>query len=172
MWHGPAIDKPISIASALDPNALSILGGIGQDTVANEAVVPIVDAFNPFAPGRIVLVNLGTGAVSEFPSVSTFFADGVVVDPNTHRALIPSTNTFGIYDLSAQTGTALGLGGSSYQHPAVDSTHSRFLMQEVAPPDRLHPRPRRHPAGTVCLQAVAERVVSRTLTIRLTTHRG
>jgi hypothetical protein len=141
--------NPISIASALDPNAFSIPGGIGQDTAANEAVVPIVDAFNPNAPGRIVLANLGTGAVSEFPSVSTFFADGVAVDPNTHLALVPSTDTFGIYDLSAQTGTALSLGGSSYQHPAVDSLHSRFLLQEVAPPDFFGTTPNNNATSAV-----------------------
>jgi hypothetical protein len=140
---------PISLAPALDPNALSIPGGIGQDTAANEAVVPIVDAFNPTGPGRIVLVNLGTDTVSEFPSVSTFFADGVAVDPNTHRALIPSTDTFGIYDLSARTGTALTRGGSSYQHPAVDLMHSRFLMQEVAPPDFFGTTPNNNATSAV-----------------------
>lgn len=105
-----------------------------QDTAANEAIVPIVDAFNPTAPGRIVTVQLGTGQVSQFPSVSTFFVSGVAIDPTTHRALIPSNTSFGIYDLSAQTGTAPTVGGSIYQHPAADSAHARFLVQEVSPP--------------------------------------
>jgi hypothetical protein len=126
--------RPVSLAPALDPNAISIPGGIGQDTAANEAIVPIVDAFNPTAPGRIVTVQLGTGQVSQFPSVSTFFVSGVAIDPTTHRALIPSNTSFGIYDLSAQTGTALTVGGSIYQHPAADSAHARFLVQEVSPP--------------------------------------
>ncbi|MBO0831131.1 MAG: hypothetical protein J2P29_04075, partial [Actinobacteria bacterium] len=125
---------PISLAPGLDPNALSIPGGIGQDTAANEAVVPIMDAFNPTAPGRILLVHLGTGTVSQFPSVSTFFGSGVAVDPGTHLALIPTNTAFGIYDLSAQTGAALTVGGSIYEHPAADPAHARFLLQEVSPP--------------------------------------
>lgn len=126
---------PIGLAPALDPNALSIPGGIGQDTVANEAVVPIVNAFNPTAPGRIVTVHLGTGQVTQFPSVSTFFASGVAVDSSTHQALVPSDSSAGLYDLTGQTGTSLAFGGSGYQHPAADPVHGQFLMQEVAPPD-------------------------------------
>jgi hypothetical protein len=126
---------PIDLTPALDPSALSIPGGIGQDTEANEAVVPMVDGSNPTAPGRIVVVHLGTGQVTQFPSVSTFFADGVAVDSTTHEALIPSTSAFGLYDLAGQTGTSLTFGGSSYQHPAADPAHAQFLLQEVAPPD-------------------------------------
>ena len=126
---------PIDLTPALDPNALSIPGGIGQDTAANEAIVPVVDAFNPNAPGRVVLAHLGTGQVSQFPSVTTYFASGVAVDSATHRALIPSNDTFGLYDLAGQTAAALSLGGSNYEHPAADPTHGVFLMQEAAPPD-------------------------------------
>jgi hypothetical protein len=126
---------PIDLTPALDPNALSIPGGIGQDSAANEAIVPMVDAFSPTAPGRIVVAHLGTGQVTEFPAVNTFFADSVAVDSKTHEALIPSTNTFGLYDLAQQTGASLTFGGSSYQHPAADPAHGEFLVQEVAPPD-------------------------------------
>ncbi|MGA8544431.1 MAG: hypothetical protein WB785_04150, partial [Mycobacterium sp.] len=127
--------RPVDLTPALDPNALSIAGGIGQDTSADEAVVPVVDAFNPTAPGRIVVVHLDTGQVTQFPSVSTFFADGIAVDSTTHKALIPSNTAFGLYDLAGQTGTALNFGGSTYQHPAADPVHHQFLMQEVTPPD-------------------------------------
>src|SRR5258708_8441062 len=84
---------PIDLSPALNANALSIPGGIGQDTAANEAIVPVVDAFNPNAPGRVVLAHLGTGQVRQFPSVTTYFASGVAADSATHRALIPSNQT-------------------------------------------------------------------------------
>jgi Subtilase family len=140
---------PIDLTPALDPNALSIPGGIGQDTAANEAIVPVVDAFNPTAPGRIVVVHLGTGQVTEFPAVNTFFADGVAVDSKTHEALIPSTDTFGLYDLAHQTGTSLTFGGSSYQHPAADPAHGEFLVQEVAPPDFFGTTPNNNSTSAV-----------------------
>jgi hypothetical protein len=86
---------PIDLTPALDPAALSIAGGIGQDTATDEAIVPFNDAFNPSVPGRIVVADLNAGEVSQFPSVSTFFASGVAVDSRTHRALIPSIDSFG-----------------------------------------------------------------------------
>jgi hypothetical protein len=61
----------------------------------------------------------------------------VAVDSTTHRALVPSTDTFGVYDLTGRTGTAVSLGGSGYQHPAADAGRGVFLVQEVAPPDLL-----------------------------------
>jgi hypothetical protein len=140
---------PVDLTPALDPSALSIPGGIGQDTVANQAIVPVVDAFNPNAPGRIVVAHLDTAQVSEFPAVNTYFFSGVAVDSTTHRALVPSTNTFGVYDLAGQTGTALSFGGSSYQHPAADPTHGEFLMQEVAPPDLFGTTPNNNAASAV-----------------------
>lgn len=140
---------PIDLTPALDPSALSIPGGIGQDTVANQAVVPVVDAFNPNAPGRIVVAKLNTAQVSEFPAVNTYFFSGVAVDSTTHRALIPSTDTFGVYDLAGQTGTALSFGGSAYQHPAADVAHGEFLMQEVAPPDLFGTTPNNNATSAV-----------------------
>lgn len=140
---------PIDLTPALDPNAASIPGGIGQDTAANEAIVPMVDASNPNAPGRIVVVHLDTGQLTEFPAVNTFFADGVAVDSKTHEALIPSTNTFGLYDLARQTGTSLTFGGSSYEHPAADPTHREFLLQEAAPPDFFGTTPNNNSTSAV-----------------------
>jgi Subtilase family len=126
---------PIDLTPALDPDALSIPGGIGQDTAADEAIVPVVDAADPTKPGRIVLAHLDTGQAGQFPAVTTFFASGVALDSTTHRALIPCNDTFGLYDLTGQTGTALSFGGSNYEHPAADPAHGVFLLQEVAPPD-------------------------------------
>ena len=140
---------PIDLSPALDPNAQAIPGGIGQDTSANEAVVPVVDGNNPNGPGRIVLAHLDTGAVSEFPSVTTFFASGVAVDSTTHRALVTSNDTFGVYDLAGATGTALSLGGSGYEHPSVDPTHGVFLMQENAPPDFFSSAPNNNATSAI-----------------------
>ncbi len=139
----------IDLTPALDPNALSIPGGIGQDTMANEAIVPVVDAFNPNAPGRIVVAHLDTAQVSQFPAVNTYFFSGVAVDSTTHRALIPSTDTFGVYDLAGQTGAAFSFGGSAYQHPAADPAHGEFVMQEVAPPDLFGTSPNNNAASAV-----------------------
>jgi hypothetical protein len=86
-------------------------------------------------PGRIALAHHDTGQVNQFPAVTTYFASGVAVDSTTHRALIPSNDSFGMYDLAGQTGTAVTFAGSGYQHPAADAPHGKFLLQEVAPPD-------------------------------------
>jgi hypothetical protein len=140
---------PIALTPGLDPNALSVPGGIGQDTTANEAIVPVVDAFNPNAQGRVVIADLDTGQVRQFPSRTTYYASGVAVDSTTHRALISSTDTFGVYDLAAQTGTTLSAGGSGYQHPAADPAHKVFLLQEVAPPDMFGDAPNNNAMSAV-----------------------
>jgi hypothetical protein len=127
--------QPVDLTPALDPAALSIAGGIGQDTNRNEAVVPVIDAFNPNAPGRIVTADLGTGQASSFPSVTDWFPSGVGVDSSTHQAIVTSNDTYGTYDLQGRTATASTGGGSGYQHPAADGNHHVFVLQEVAPPD-------------------------------------
>jgi hypothetical protein len=140
---------PIDLTPALDPNALSIPGGIAQDTTANQAIVPVNDVFNLNAPGRIVVAHLDTGQLSQFAAVNTYFFFGAAVDSTTHRALIPSNDTFGVYDLAGQTGTALSFGGSTYWHPAADPAHHEFLMQEIAPPDFFGESPNNNAASAI-----------------------
>ncbi|GIH19390.1 S8 family serine peptidase [Rugosimonospora africana] len=140
---------PVDLTPGLDPNASSLPGGIGQDTAANEAVVPVVDGSNPNAPGRIVLAHLDTGQVSAFPSVTTYFASGVAVDSTTHQALVTSTDTFGVYDLAGKTGTTVSPGGNGYQHPAVDPRRGAFLVQEVSPPDMFGTTPNNNATSAV-----------------------
>lgn len=126
---------PIDLAPALDPTASTIPGGIGQDTGLNQAIVPVVNAFSVNSPGRIVTADLSTGEVSSFPSVTDWFPSGVAVDSTTHTAVVPSNDSYGLYDLAARSATATGNGGSGYQHVAADPAHHLFVMQEVAPPD-------------------------------------
>ncbi len=140
---------PIDLTPALDPAALSTAGGMGQDTVTNQAVVAFNDAQNPFAPGRIVLADLDSGQVSQFPQLSTFFAAGVAVDSTTHRALVPFLDGSAIYDLTTGTGKTLSFGGGTYWHPAVDRGRGLFLMQETAPPDFFGSAPNNNAASAV-----------------------
>jgi hypothetical protein len=128
-------DTPIDISGQVTPGSLAIVGGIGQDSETDQAVVPVINAFAPNSPGQIILANLSTGETSQFASVTTYFASGVAVDSSTHRAIVPSNDTFGIYDLTTKTGTAESLGGGGYQHPAADPSRSLFVLQEVASPD-------------------------------------
>jgi hypothetical protein len=134
---------------ALDPAALSIAGGMGQDTVTNQAVVAFNDALNPTAPGRLVLADLDSGQVSQFPQLSTFFAAGVAVDSTTHQALVPFLDGSAIYDLTTGAGKTLSLGGGTYWHPAVDRGRGLFLMQETAPPDFFGSAPNNNAASAV-----------------------
>ncbi|HZC69891.1 MAG TPA: S8 family serine peptidase [Jatrophihabitans sp.] len=140
---------PVDLTPGLDPAALSIAGGIGQDTGLNQALVPVVDAFAPNSPGRLVTVDLGTGQVSSSPSVTDFFASGVAVDSSTHTAVVPSNDNYGIYDLTGHTATAITNGGSGYQHVAADGAHHLFVMQEVAPPDYFGTSPNNNAMSSV-----------------------
>jgi hypothetical protein len=140
---------PADLTPALNPAALSIVGGIGQDTSDNEAVVPVVDGFNPNAPGLLVTADLSTGQASSWPSVTDWFASGVAVDSSTHDAIVGSNDTFGIYDLQAHSATAASGGGSGYQHPAADGTHHLFVLQEVAPPDYFGTAPNNNAMSSI-----------------------
>jgi hypothetical protein len=126
---------PIDISGQVQPGSLAIVGGIGQDSQTDQAVVPVINAFAPNSPGQIILADLATGEASQFPSVSSYFASGVAVDSTTHRAIVTSNDTFGIYDLAGRTGVAHQVGGGGYQHPASDPDRSLFLMQQVSSPD-------------------------------------
>jgi hypothetical protein len=137
------------LAPALDPSALSIAGGVGQDTGLGQAIVPVIDAFNPTGPGRFVTADLASGQVSSFPSVTDWFASGVAVDSATHDAIVGSDDSFGIYDLQARTATALSGGGSGYQHPAADAAHHVFVLQEVAPPDYFGTSPNNNAMSSI-----------------------
>jgi len=72
--------------------------------------------------------------VAGFTGVTIGFPSGVGVDSATNKAVIGSSEGFGIYDLAAQSGSLVQPGGSGYAHPTADSTHNVFLLQEVAPP--------------------------------------
>lgn len=126
---------PIELAPGLDPSAITIPGGIGQDTGTDTAVVPVIDGAAPNSPGRIVTADLHTGQVSSFPSVTDWFPSGIAVDSTTHTALVTSNDNYGVYDLHNQTATAKSNGGSSYEHPTADPAHRLFVMQEVTSPD-------------------------------------
>jgi len=59
-------------------------------------------------------------------------ASGIAIGRTTSSSLVrrPLTRlALGV------TAAALSLGGSDYEHPAVDPTHGVFLLQEAAPPD-------------------------------------
>jgi hypothetical protein len=140
---------PIDLTPGLDPAAQTIVGGIGQDTGLDQAVVPVVDASNTSAPGRIVTADLGTGAVSSFPSVTDSFASGVAVDSKTHTALVPSDNNYGLYDLTARSATTAAHGGSEYEHAAADAAHHLFVLQEVAPPDYFGTSPNNNAMSSI-----------------------
>jgi hypothetical protein len=101
----------------------------------------VVDAFAPNSPGRIVIADLGTGAVSSFPSVTDFFASGMAVDSTTHTGIVSSNDDYGIYDLANRTAHVASGGGGGYGHVAADSTHHLFVLQEVSPPDSTGSNP-------------------------------
>lgn len=96
-------------------------------------------------PGRIALAHLDTGQVSQFPAVTTYFASGVAVDSTTHRALIPSNDSFGMYDLAgAQLAPfqyrTIWLGGwaSGNGHPPRRSTALTIQWRRRLHPPRWH----------------------------------
>jgi hypothetical protein len=140
---------PIDLAPVMDPAALSIPGGIAQDTGLDQAFVPVVDAFAPNSPGRVVIADLGTGEVSSFPSVTDFFASGMAVDSATHTGIVASNDNYGIYDLAGRTATVASSGGGGYQHVAADGTHHLFVLQEVAPPDATGTNPNNNAMSAV-----------------------
>ncbi|HKC27127.1 MAG TPA: hypothetical protein VKB75_03855, partial [Jatrophihabitans sp.] len=141
--------KPIDLAPGLDPVAVSVPGGIGQDTGTDTAIVPVVDAAAPNSPGRIVTADLNTGQVSSFPSVTDWFPSGIALDSTTHTALVTSNDNYGVYDLQKQTASAKSNGGSGYQHPAADPAHKLFVMQEVASPDYFGSAPNNNAMSSI-----------------------
>jgi hypothetical protein len=127
-----------SLAPALSSMGFPIAGGVAQNTTTGDALVGVGDVANLNGPGKIVSVHLGDGSVSSTTAVTTGFVEGVAVDEKTDVAVAGSLNPeFGIYDLADGTSIHVTPGGSTYQHPAVDSTRGRIAVQEVAGPDFL-----------------------------------
>ena len=128
---------PISLVPALTSLGLPIVSGFDQNTRTSQAVVSVTDFDNLGGPSTIVTANLGSGALASFPSVTTGQAMGLAVDSVTNVAVSPSLASagIGIYDLATQQGTLLNFGGGPYEHPAVDSAHAEFAVQEFAGPD-------------------------------------
>ena len=126
--------KTLSLAPGLQGMTLPSVCGFAQNSKTGAAVVAVEDAINPNGPPRIVVVNFTTGRVKGFDGASVGFPSGAAVDAATNRSVVGSTEGFGIYNLAQQSGFLTSPGGSGYAHPAADSAHSEFLVQEVAPP--------------------------------------
>ena len=129
----PAISLSPALTSFGDP----FVSGFGQNTADGQAVTAITDFDNLGGPSDIVTADLASGALASFPAVTTGQAMGLAVDSATNVAVSPALGSagVGIYDLGAQTGTLVTLGGGPYEHPAVDSAHGEFAVQEFAGPD-------------------------------------
>src|SRR5882757_9731715 len=141
----PAVD----LAPALGGVASASLGGFAQDSATNQAVVAVDDAATQTP--RVVVAGLDSGDVHGIPAVTTGFSSGAAVDSATHQAVIGSYGGMGIYDLGANTGTLVTPGGSTYEHPAADSVHGLFAVQEVAPPDFFGESPNNNAMSAVVI---------------------
>jgi hypothetical protein len=128
---------PISLAPELTSLGLPFASGLDQDTTTGQAVVAMTDFDNVSGPSKIITADLASGALASFPTVTTGEAMGLAVDSATNVAVSPALGSagIGIYDLATQQGTLLTLGGGPYEHPAVDSAHGEFAVQEYAGPD-------------------------------------
>ncbi len=125
------------IQSALSGFTLPVLSGVAQDTATGTAVVAGSDFTNLSAPPTFITVNLATGATSSFSGVGSGIPDGVAVDSATGVVVSPEQgNGAGLYDLATGSGTLATPGGNIYQHPAADTSHHEFVMQEVSSPDQ------------------------------------
>ncbi len=121
--------------------------GIAEDTATNTAVLPYDDLSNTSAPPGIELVNLGTGAVTQFTGDGVLFPYGIAVDSVTNKAGVPTLGDggFTIYNLATQTGTEIILptcppGNGIFctangLYTANDSIHSEFLVEQTVAPD-------------------------------------
>ncbi len=152
-----------SIAPALTSLGFPIAGGFGQDTATGVAVVGIGDFANFSAAPSIVTVNLRTGALQSLTGVTAGPAEGLAVDSATGLAASGSLISpgFGIYDLTRQAGTLATLNGGIYEHPAVDTTHSEFAVQEAGPPDLYGSTPNNNALSSVVVTDEHGTVVQR-----------
>lgn len=128
---------PISLSSALASLGQPFVGGFDQNTMNGQAVAAITDFDNLGGPSTILTTDLASHATASFPAVTTGEAMGLAVDSATNVAVSPALGSagIGIYDLDTGNGTLLTLGGGPYEHPAVDSAHAEFVVQEFAGPD-------------------------------------
>jgi hypothetical protein len=128
---------PISLVPELTSLGLPIASGFDQNAATGQAVVAVSDFDNLSGPSTIITADLATSALASFPTVTTGQAMGLAVDSTTNVAVSPALGSagIGIYDLATQQGTLLTLNGGPYEHPAVDSAHAEFGVQEFAGPD-------------------------------------
>ncbi len=134
---------PVSLAPALAALGQPFVGGFDQDTATGQAVAAITDFNNFSGPSMIVAADLSSHALASFPAVTSGEAMGLAVDSATNVAVSPGLGSpgVGIYNLAAQDGTMLTLGGGPYEHPAIDQAHAEFAVQEIAGPDFYAPTP-------------------------------
>jgi hypothetical protein len=127
-----------SLGPAVASMGFPIAGGIAQNTTTGDAIVGLADVANLGGLDTFVSVHLSDGTLKTIPGVTSGFVSGVAVDEATNVAINGSFNgDLGIYDLDSGNGIHVLPGGGSYMHPAVDSVHSRFAIEEAAGPDGL-----------------------------------
>jgi hypothetical protein len=141
--------QPVDLAPGLTGMASPSWGGFAQDSAAHQAVAAIDDAATQVP--SVIVAGLDTGDVHAIPGVTTGFSSGAAVDSATHQAVVGSYGGIGLYDLPSGTGTLAQPGGSTYQHPAADSTHGLFAVQEVAPPDFFGEAPNNNAMSSVVI---------------------
>jgi len=128
---------PIDLSPAIAGMGLPVFDGIGQNTTTNQATMPAGDFFNFCGSPTIVTADLGTGALSSFPGVTSGFPYGMAVDSTTNKAVVPTIcdSLVGIYDLATKTGIAAKPSGFVGLYPAVDQSRGLIVMDEVVPGD-------------------------------------
>lgn len=125
---------PYPIGSLVEGFAVPMWAGIAQDTATGTAVVGTYDLFDFTSPPTIATVDLDTGEMRSFAGLGTSMT-GLAVDSATGTVLGTTNVGVGLYDLAAQTGRLVPLGGFGYTQVAFDATHGRYVVEEFASPD-------------------------------------
>lgn len=129
---------------------------IAQNHNTNTAVLTAADAYNGALPPSLVSVDLASGQITSFQSIGNDnITAGFALDSSTNKAFLSiEDSSFGIYDLTAKTGTRYMLpldpGGNyierasdignlynSGYNAAADETHHLFAVAQVLPPNIL-----------------------------------
>ncbi|HEY7047772.1 MAG TPA: S8 family serine peptidase [Jatrophihabitantaceae bacterium] len=140
--------QPVDLSPGLvGANGYSV-GAFAQDAQSHQAVVGVYDGTDT---PRIIVAGLDSGDVHDISGVTSGFSYGGAVDSSTHQALLGSYGGVGIYDLPSGNGTLAQPGGATYEHPAADSTHHLFAVQEAAPPDYFGESPNNNAMSAVVI---------------------
>jgi hypothetical protein len=90
---------------------------MAYNSATNQAVLGHATLGNPFIPGKIATVDLGSGAFTKFTGVGLGDVNGIAVDPLTNTACTTTEIDFSVefYDLTTQIGFAQPLPGAVNQ---------------------------------------------------------